>query len=140
MYSGYLVVIGIRTATPMVEESNIKDLETELMLIQAKWKVEIERVNFDGTSSLDADLLITEGENKGKLKEEYQYWTEGEPWIEEGVKYYQLPDKALESMGVHLEKNQGYIVNYKNDEIIYRNGLETEDGNVYYKLSEIKQL
>ena len=140
----FAIVVGlaIRTASPFLEKATVEDLTTELMLIQAKWKVEIQKVNFDGTSNLDETIInTTEGENKGKLQDQFKYSTNGEEWMDSSVKaYYQLPDKALEDMGIQLEKNPGYLVNYENDEVIYLEGFEAEDGKIYYKLSEIKEL
>lgn len=148
------IIVGlvVNTASPLLQKSNIEDLTTELMLIQAKWKIERERVNFDGTSIFNEvtnsygvivyseDDAATEDINeKGKLIEQYE--TNSETWIDPGVKaYYRLPNEALESMGLELEENFGYLVNYENDEIIYIPGIEDEDGKIYYKLSEIKGL
>lgn len=137
-----LIGIGISAVSPLVQKSNVQDLKTELMLIQAKWETEREKVNFDGTSILDQGLINTQdSENKGKLKDEFKYTTNGEPWVEDNVKaYYKLPGKALENMGIKLDNNFGYLVNYENDEIIYIPGFEDEEGNMHYKLSDIKQL
>lgn len=137
-----VIAIGINTVSPLVQKSNIEDLTTELMLIQAKWQIERERVNFDGTSIFDEGLINAQDtENEGKLIDEYKYVTNSESWIDSNVKaYYRLPDEALKSMGLELEKNYGYAVNYENDDIIYIPGIEAEDGKVYYKLSEIKGL
>ena len=144
MIMAILVVIGVNTVSPLLQKSNIEDLTTELMLIQAKWGTEREKVNFNGNSIFDENLINPQdSDNKGKLKDEYKYTTNGETWIDSDVKaYYKLPDKALENMGLELEKNRGYLVNYENDEIIYITGIEDEDedGKIYYKLSEIKGL
>jgi len=129
--------VGIQVNTPIIGRADREELKTQLMLIQAKWKIEREQVNFNGTSTLDESIIIAEGENKGKLKDQYKYSTQGEDWVEIETEYYKLPDEALESMGLEIENNQGYLVNYKNNEIIYVLGYEDEEGNIYYKLSQI---
>lgn len=136
-----LVGVGIYSASPIIGKATAEDLTTELMLIQAKWKVEREKVNFDGDSSLDSQLIIGEGEGKGKLIEEYQ--TQKGAWAEDGdnTTYYQLPQEALNAMGLGMLKAENkYIVNYDNDEIIYGDGFDAEDKKTYYKLSDIKEL
>lgn len=130
--------VGINVASPLIGRAKAEDVTTQLMLVQAWWKSERERVNFDGTSKLPAELIETEGDNKGKLKEAYD--SSGASWVEENVTYYKLSQEALNSMGLEkLKEEDGYVVNYENDEIIYLNGYE-EKGITYYKLSEIKEL
>ena len=108
------------------------------MLIQAKWKPEREKVNFNGESSLDSSIVNPDGGNKGKLKDEYEY-NENAEWKQDGdtIQYYKLPNKALESMGVEVKSNNGYIVNYEDDEIIYLPGVELEERTIVYKLSDM---
>lgn len=134
-----LASIVITTTTPALKKANIVDIKTELMLIQAKWKIEREKVNFNGESSLDSSIVNSEdGDNKGKLKDEYEY-NENAEWKQDGdtIQYYKLPNKALESMGVEVKSNNGYIVNYEDDEIIYLPGVELEERTIVYKLSDM---
>ena len=60
--------------------------------------------------------------------------------IEDASKYYLLTKEDLSGMGLDkISIDDGYIVSYDTEEIIYVRGFESE-GKTYYKLSETKDL
>lgn len=53
--------------------------------------------------------------------------------------YYYLDNSNLKELGLNnIELDACYIVDYKKNDIIYINGIEDNNGNVIYKLSEMK--
>ena len=57
------------------------------------------------------------------------------------VKYYTLNQSNLEELGLsNIKLEEGfYIVDYNSNEIIYSKGVENQDGNRLYKLSEFQK-
>ena len=54
--------------------------------------------------------------------------------------YYYLDNENLKELGLeNISIDDYYIVDYKKNDIIYVNGIEDEDGNVVYKLSDMEQ-
>ena len=137
---GMIVAITISASSPLIDEAKLQEEKTTLLLIQAKWKVEIEKVTFDGTSMFaDMGTVITEGENKGYLNDEYKVQVDSKWGVEEGI-YYKLSQECLNDMGLSdVNTGKGYIVNYSNNDIILESGFEY-DGTTYYKLSDIEKL
>lgn len=53
--------------------------------------------------------------------------------------YYYLDNSNLKELGLNnIELDACYIVDYKKNDIIYIEGIEDNNGNVIYKLSEMK--
>ena len=60
--------------------------------------------------------------------------------IDDQEKYYLLSQEDLNSLGLEkIEIEDGYVVNYETDEIIYVSGFKLDD-TIYYKLSETKNI
>ena len=149
---GILATIAIRSSSPVIQEAKLEDVRTTLLLIQAKWKVEKEKVTFDGTSMFPETLVVTQADvdadntkKKGYLKDEYKVTEVKEIWNVEEGDYYQLNQECLNAMGLQeISASDGYIVNYSNNDIIYEKGFkytnQYDEEKTYYKLSEIEEL
>ena len=143
-----IAAVAIRSSSPLVEEAKLEDVRTDLLLIQAKWKIEREKVTFDGTSMFPENQIVsaeaaTETDKKGYLIEKVETLPEG-CTAEEGVTYYKLSQECLNAIGLEkIDANDNYIVNYKNNDIIYGKGFiyrSNDEEKTYYKLSEINEL
>ena len=53
--------------------------------------------------------------------------------------YYYLDDSNLSELGLNnIQLDSNFIVDYKKNDIIYVKGIENADGNIIYKLSDMK--
>lgn len=123
-----------------IEKGNIDNYQTDMLLIQGKIKVISQEATIQEKDELLKGRKIEENledeqikkllENKIISKEETSF-----------SMYYILDKSNLEEMGLQsLKLKEGYyLVNYNTDEIIYCKGIEINN-NIYYKLSELKQL
>lgn len=127
--------ISIYTGTGVIKQATLQTINTNMMLIQAKTKTIAEQSKFNNdTSNYKGILLsdITGDKNIDKLV--------NDGIIEDTSKWYVLTEDDLSSMGLEkINIDAGYVVNYETEDIIYIKGVE-KDGNMYYKLSELREL
>lgn len=130
-----LASIGIYTGTEIIKQANLQNINTNMMLIQAKTKTISEQAKFNkDTSNYKGTKLaeVTGNKDVEKLLLENT--------IEDSENCYLLSQTDLNEMGLEkVKEDSGYIVNYETNEIIYVKGFETKD-KTYYKLSEMKNL
>lgn len=118
----------------------IDNYQTNMLQIQGKVTIIAQEANMQ-----DKDELLI-----GRKVEDKQEIEKIKSLLEEGViskdeekfsKYYIIDGIELEEMKLeNINIGNGfYIVNYDTGEVIYSDGIEYE-GNIYYKLSELKKL
>lgn len=127
--------VTVYTGTNVIKQVSLQNINTDMMLIQAKTKTIAEQAKFNkDNSNYKGTPLINILDNKkiDKLVDE--------GIVEDITKYYFLSKEDLNSMGLEkIDIADGYLVNYENEEIIYVKGFKKDD-NTYYKLSDIKSL
>ena len=151
-----IITIGITIATVMkkaIEQTELQDLRTNMLLIQGKAKTYTENVSVE-TANLKEDkeednTKIAEVKNQ-KLKgtaiencnEDIKNATK-KAGIEDTKDYYYLSQEDIKSMGINITVEEGtyYLVkyNFEDTEVVYTKGYEYKD-KIYYKLSEIKNI
>lgn len=127
--------VGIYTGTSILKQTSLQNINTNMMLIQAKTKTISEQAKFNKDTSNYKGIKLIEVVGNEKIDELVSNHI-----VEDEENYYLLSQNDLNEM--ELEKIQisdGYIVNYDTDEIIYVKGFK-EKGQTYYKLSEMKSL
>lgn len=118
----------------IVKQARLQTLNTNMLLLQAKIKSIAEEASFNkNTDNYKGQNLSQVNNDKvNKLKES--------GIIDDVEKCYLLSQDDLNSLGLEKVKiEDGYIVNYETEEIIYVRGFKIEDVT-YYKLSETKNL
>lgn len=127
--------VTIYTGSSIIKQTNLQNLNTNMLLIQAKVKTIGEDAKFSkDTSKLKGQKVsqIADNEKIQKLI--------NENIIDNTDTYYLLSQEDLASFGLEkIKVEQGYVVNYDTEEIIYVKGFEANN-TVYYKLSETKEL
>ncbi len=127
--------VTVYTGTNVIKQVTLQNVNTDMMLIKAKVKTMEEQAKFNkDNSNYKGTPLIDVHDNKkiDKLVDE--------EIVEDITKYYLLSKEDLNSMGLEkIDIADGYLVNYESEEIIYVRGLKKDD-NMYYKLSDIKDL
>ena len=130
-----LTSVTVYTGSSIIKQVSLQNINTDMMLIQAKAKTIVEQAKFNkDNSNYKGTPLINVLDNKkiDKLIDE--------GIVENVTKYYLLSKDDLNSMGLEkVDIADGYLVNYETEEIIYVKGFE-KDNNTYYKLSDIKDL
>lgn len=130
-----LVSVTMYYATPVIQNAQLQNLNTNMLLIQAKAKTVGENARFNNDSTQYIGQKLSEME----LNEEISNLV-SKGIIDTSNNVYLLTQSDLAKMGLdNIDYDLGYIVNYDSDEIIYVKGFEYKD-NTYYRLSEMKAL
>lgn len=130
-----LASISVYTGTNIIKKTNLQNINTNMMLIQAKTKTIAEQAKFNkDTSNYKGMKLtdVTQNEFVEKLISNHV--------IEDQANWYLLSQSDLNEMGLEKIKiEEGYLVNYNTEEVMYVKGFEANN-QTYYKLSEMKNL
>ena len=136
---GIILAIAIQIARlgfKMLDEKKYIDLQTDLLLIQAKVKVIKGKSDVNGNKDNYLGQKVSES-NNDKIKNQLKDLKITE---ENFDKYFILNSKDFETMGIaHELKNKEdalFVVNYDENEVIYTKGIKV-NGNIKYKLSDI---
>lgn len=149
-----LIAIIAKVSTKVITDTQLKDLKTDMLLIQQQAKkyseeVSKETVNLDQTKEEDSEK-ITEvektqllGTKVSECSKEIQEKAK-QAGVENLEEYYCLNKQDLETMGISnikIKDGEYFLVKYnlEDTEIIYTEGFEYEE-NVYYKLTELEEI
>ena len=132
---GILASITIRYAGPIVDTTKLQNLNTNMLLIQAKVKTIGENAKFNNDETKYVGQKLSEVTSNEAVTELIN-----KEIVDTASKYYLLSEQNLKEMGLsNVDYEAGYIVNYDTDEIVYVKGFKYKN-NIYYKLSETKNL
>ena len=123
-----VIVIAIHFMQEEINKNQQEDIKTEMLQVQAKAKIVLEKYNVDNNNGLKGQKM----EDK-TLQEKYG--------IEQIENYYKWTKEILAELGLQetiLQEGEYYLVNYDTEEVIYSQGYKAENGEIYYKVSEIK--
>lgn len=127
--------VGIYTGTSILKQTSLQNINTNMMLIQAKTKTISEQAKFNKDTSNYKGIKLLEVVGNQKVDELVSNHI-----VEDEENYYLLSQNDLNEMGLEkIQISDGYIVNYDTNEIIYVKGFKQKD-QTYYKLSEMKNL
>ncbi len=123
-----VIIAGIVfMAERLWKDTSVKDIETDLLYIKSKCKVVHDKNIIDENEQL-----------LGEKINEYPDNEEVNEIVSETDKWYKLSQDDLEKIGAgNLKADDGYLVNYEEEDIIYAQGIN-RDENIYYKLSDIQ--
>lgn len=137
-----LIIKGLtNTGMSILSKADIQDINTEMLVIQAKAKVIAEQAIVDDDDDLLRGTKITDTdyETIEKIKEEGVISEDEENYDS----YYVWNQELLNELNINvkLPENHYYIVNYETNEVISTKGYKAiKDDKVYYKLSETKNI
>lgn len=127
--------IGVYTGTDIIKKANLQNVNTNMMLIQAKAKTISEQAKFNKDNSNYKGTKLTDIDGNEKIDKLVT-----DNIIEDKEKYYLLSQTDLNEMGLEkISVDDGYIINYDTNEVIYVKGFEANNKS-YYKLTEMKNL
>lgn len=146
-----IMAIIVNVSIKLIKEAELEDLKTNMLIIQAKAKVSLEEVHFEIANldkEKDVDKINTIKSQK-LLGEAIDNWGQdienAASEIENYKEYYYLNNDILSSIGLNNQSisNGYYLVKYDLDnltvEVANTNGY-SEDGHIYYTLSELNNL
>lgn len=136
-----IIVVGIIVALKFLnKEYNSQEYETiktDMLLIQGQTEVLAQKVAIEED---DAEYIGTKLEDK-EIDETIQNLIDKEivDLDSEDSNYYCLDNSNLEELGLEdVRTDNFFIVDYKQNDIIYIDGIEDSEGNIVYKLSDMK--
>ena len=136
-----IIVVGIILALKFLnKEYNSQEYETiktDMLLIQGQTEVLAQKVAIEED---DAEYIGTKLEDK-EIDETIQNLIDKEivDLDSEDSNYYCLDNSNLEELGLEdVRTDNFFIVDYKQNDIIYVDGIEDTEGNIVYKLSDMK--
>lgn len=133
-----LLIIGGATVyigTSVIKQATLQTVNTNMMLIQAKTKTIAEQAKFNNNQDNYKGTVLSEVSGNKKIDEMINVGI-----IDDASKFYLLSKDDLISMGLEkIDIEDGYIVNYETEEVIYVKGYEN-DGITYHKLTDMKNV
>ncbi len=123
-----LIISGIIFIIKRVwQDNSVKNIGTDLLYIKAKCKIIHDKNIIDANEQL-----------LGENIKEYTESEEVNQIISQSDKWYKLRQEDLDAIGAgDLKAEDGYLVNYEAEDIIYAKGI-LEDEEIYYKLSDLE--
>ncbi len=132
---GILVSITVYSGGTVLKQTKLQTITTNMMLIQVKAKTIAEQAKFNSDESLYKGTKVSNITDNTKISELINSNV-----IDNTGNYYLLTQNDLNNIGLQkIDVQDGYIVNYDTEEVIYVRGFEN-DGKVYYKLSEFDDI
>lgn len=138
-----IAYLGIRNnnGVELFAKTNIEDLNTDLLQVQAKVKVINEQSVVNDDEALLKGEKVQDSQNEevisiaNSLKEK-EIIKEDE---ENFDKYYVWNKALLEELGLNNVKSDILVVNYATSEVILPDGIQLEEnGDTLYKFSDIQ--
>lgn len=128
-------------ANGLVSIARVQSVTTNLLLIQAKVRIINEKIVFeseeDKKSQLYVGTKLLEGDRALETMRDKEIVTNDDI---NNNSYYLLSKEDLIDMGLEsINSEDGYVVNYTTEEVIYIKGVKNNEGKYLYKLSEMNQ-
>ena len=130
-------ILAITTITTgdLIGKAKFQSIASNMLLIQAKVRIINERFSFNEDPSIYVGKKLKDQTDKSIIANGALTSTELD-----NENLYVYDRDTLDSIGlegINLPNDTIYIVNYENCDIIWPSGVENENGEKLYKLSEI---
>ena len=132
---GLAIFGAIKILDDRYNEEAFETVKTNMLLIQGKTEVIAQKVEIEEKGAKYIGVKIKEKENDEKV----QNLIDNKVIDIDSKKseYYCLDNAALDELGLDIDTQDYFIVDYKKNDIIYVDGIADKDGNTVYKLSEL---
>lgn len=125
-----IILFGIQFVSNLIYEGKWENIKTDMLKIQAKAKLIFENYHLNNANGLLGEKIedITTIQNFG---------------VSDGENYYKWTKDTMSNTGLSestLKDEEYYLINYDTEEVIYSAGFKTKEDEVFYKLSDIKNL
>ncbi len=125
-----IILWGIQIIVKEADKKELETIHTNMLQVQAKAKVVFEKYHVDNANGLKGRKI----ENNSELESF---------GINDDGNYYVWDKEVLNDVGLienPLGENDFYIINYDSEEVLFSKGYQTKDGQIYFKLTDIKNL
>ena len=125
-----IILWGIQIIVKETDKKELETIHTNMLQVQAKAKVVFEKYHVDNANGLKGRKI----ENNSELESF---------GINDDGNYYVWDKEVLNDVGLienPLGENDFYIINYDSEEVLFSKGYQTKDGQIYFKLTDIKNL
>lgn len=127
--------VTVYSGSSVIKQAKLQTINTNMMLIQAKTKTLAEQAKFNNDTSNYKGVIVSNISGNDYIDK-----LVNDGVIEDTDNSYLLSTEDLQDLGLEkIDIEEGYIVNYDTEEVIYVKGFEN-DGTTYYKLSDLKNL
>lgn len=135
-----IIAVGIYFAIKFFnKEYNSEEYETiktDMLLIQGQTEVLSRKVEIEDD---DAEYIGTKLKEK-EVDDNIQNLIDKKiiDLDSDDSNYYCLDNSNLVELGLNIKTDNYFIVDYKQNDVIYIDGIEDSEGNIVYKLSDMK--
>ena len=125
------------TTTNLVEKSQSQKILSDMVLIQTKVKIIMDKVAFnDNDTSIYVGKKLADAPNKAQIVGEAL--TASEQLKETYYIYDNATLKSINLEGIKLDDGEVYIVDYSDGDVIAPKGVTLTSGKTVYRLSEVQ--
>lgn len=132
-----LIYGAVKVLNKEYNNAEYETVKTNMLLIQGKTEVIAQQVEIEEEGATYIGTEIKEKQDDAKIQNLIQ-----NNIIDIESKdnnYYCIDNANLEELGLGNIKTEDYfIVDYKQNDVIFVDGIENEEGNVVYKLSDME--
>ena len=131
------IYYGIKALSKGYNNEEYETIKTNMLLIQGKTEVIAQRVEIEEEGAEYIGKEIKEKQDDAKIQ---NLINNNVINLEsEDNNYYCIDNANLEELGLEEVKvDDYYVVDYKQNDVIYVDGIQDDAGNTVYKLSEMK--
>ena len=132
-----IILIAIKFINRQYNNQEFENIKTNMLLIKGKTEIISQKVEI---KEKDAKYIGTKLKDKD-VDDIIQNLIDNKIIDLESKKsnYYCLDNSNLKELGLENVKTDSYyIVDYKKNDVIYVNGIKDNNGNIIYKLSDMK--
>ena len=118
------------------DKEEYEDIKTDMLLIQNKIETIAQKVEIKEEDAKYIGTKIEEKENDSKVQNLIN--NKVIDIYSKDSNYYYINNENLRELGLeNIMVDDYYIVDYKKIDVIYIEGIENEEGNIIYKLSDM---
>lgn len=135
-----VIAVAIYGIIKIVDDGYNKEefatIKTNMLLIQGKTEIIAQKVDIKEKGAKYIGTEIKEKENDAKIQNLIN-----NDVIDINSKksnYYCLDNDNLKELELDINVDDYYIVDYKNNDVIYVDGIQDQNGNMVYKLSDME--
>ena len=131
------IYYGIKALSKGYNNEEYETIKTNMLLIQGKTEVIAQRVEVEEEGAEYIGTEIKEKQDDAKIQ---NLINNNVINLEsEDNNYYCIDNANLEELGLEEVKvDDYYVVDYKQNDVIYVDGIQDDAGNTVYKLSDMK--
>lgn len=131
------IYYGIKALSKGYNNEEYETIKTNMLLIQGKTEVIAQRVEIEEEGAEYIGTEIKEKQDDAKIQ---NLINNNVINLEsEDNNYYCIDNANLEELGLEEVKvDDYYVVDYKQNDVIYVDGIQDDAGNTVYKLSDMK--